>query len=75
MGPRGPVNRGHNKTSARRRRFDRIETESAMFVWHTSHGRGCKTRAIALSSPVAASERGAAMYHSTGRAKRSQEAS
>lgn len=53
----------------RRRRFDRIETESALFVWNISHGKGCKTRARAIQSPKVASERGSAMYHSTKRSK------
>lgn len=54
MGARGPVNRGASnggsRTKAgRRRRFDRIETESAMCVWNLTHGKGCKTRAKAIA--------------------------
>ncbi len=61
MGSRGPVNRGEgnggSRTKAgRRRRFDRIETESAMFVWNLSHGRGCKTRAKAITERLGSSQ-------------------
>ncbi len=79
MGPRGPVNRsasnGGSRTKAgRRRRFDRIETESAMFVWHLSHGQGCKTRSKAIQSPLAASVSANVIYRAALRSKRSQEA-
>jgi hypothetical protein len=49
--------------SRRRKAFELLETEISMYVWNIHHGRGCKMRAMALQSPVAASEWNAAMYH------------